>query len=74
MRKIAYTQKDGSLAVVYPVRNTHPQVEDLTDAEVEQRAFDRLPKDAINPQFVEFIPSDKTLRHLWRVVDGVVTV
>ncbi len=39
----------------------------LTDEEIEQRAWDALPKDAINPQFVDEseIPPDRTFRDAW---------
>lgn len=68
MRKIVYTQVNGRLAVVHPVRNTFPTPEKLTDAEIEQRAWDRLPADAINPLFVDegAIPSDRTFRNAWK--------
>jgi len=65
MRKIIYTKPDGGIAVVSPVRNTIPYVETLTDAEIEQRAFDRLPPNAINPHFVLSVPQDRTFRDAW---------
>lgn len=70
MRKIIYTLPNGNLAVVHPVRNNYPSNEELSDAEIEQRAWDKLPADAINPRFAEAseIPTDRTFRAAW--VDG----
>lgn len=67
MRKIIYTQPDGTLAVVHPVRNIRGD-EDLSDTQIEQRAFSRLPKNALNPQFVDasLVPADRTSRDAWR--------
>lgn len=67
MRKIVYETADG-IVVVHPVRNTFPESEALSDAEVEQRAWDRLPEDAGNPRFVDpaDIPSDRTFREAWK--------
>jgi len=72
MRKIVYTKPDGGIAVVSPVRNTMPDVEVLSDAEIEQRAWDKLPQDAIDPQFVEVIPADRTFRDAWKAESGAV--
>lgn len=68
MRKIVYTRPDGGICVVTPVRNTYPETEELTDAEVEQRAWDKLPDDAIDPRFVDEgdIPEDRTFRGAWK--------
>lgn len=68
MRKIIFTRPDGGLTVMHPVINTHPQREQITEAEAEQRAWNKLPKDAINPVFVEAsaIPSDRTFRNAWK--------
>lgn len=68
MRKIVYETTEGGIAVVHPIRNTFPVEEDLTDAEVEQRAWDRLPEDASNPRFVdpEDVPTDRTFREAWK--------
>jgi len=67
MRKIIYTRPDGGVSVVHPVRNTHPRPEQLTDAQIEERAWRKLPQNAINPQFVDesSIPSDRTFRNAW---------
>ena len=66
MRKILFTNTDGSLTVVHPVCNTIGETL-TTDAEIEQRAWDKLPVDAINPVFVDesVIPTDKTFRNAW---------
>jgi len=68
IRKIIYTRPDGGLSVVHPVRNTIGEVDGITDAEIEQRAWDKLPADAINPQFVDpaVIPTDRTYRDAWQ--------
>lgn len=67
MRKIVFTRADGGISIVHPVRNTHPILEQITDAQVERRAWDKLPEDAINPIFVDesTIPSDRTFRNAW---------
>lgn len=72
MRKIIYTRlADGGLSVVHPVRNTLPQRDpELTDAKIEQRAWDKLPKDAINPRWADEteLPTDRSFRNAW--IDG----
>ena len=67
MRRIIYTRPDGGLCVVHPVRNTVGETL-RTDKEIEQRAFGKLPSDAINPQFVELnaLPLDRTFRNAWK--------
>jgi hypothetical protein len=67
MRKIIYTKPGGSVAVVHPVRNTRGD-ESLSDLEIEQRAWARLPKGAITPEFVDaqVIPQDRKHRSAWR--------
>ena len=66
MRKILFTNTDGSLSLVHPVCNTIGETL-TTDAEIEQRAWDKLPVDAINPVFVDesVIPTDRTFRNAW---------
>jgi len=72
MRKIIFTGSDGALSIVHPVRNTLGETL-TTDAEIEQRAWDKLPEDAINPQFVEAdaIPTDRTFRNAWENNGGI---
>jgi hypothetical protein len=72
MRKIIYTRPDGGFSVLHPVRNTIGETL-TTDAEIEQRAWDKLPDDAINPQFVEAdaIPTDRTFRNAWEDNGGI---
>ena len=67
MRKIVYMRADGGMSVVHPNRNTHGEVPGITDAEVEQRAWDKMPADAINPRWVVDgeIPTDRTFRDAW---------
>jgi hypothetical protein len=75
MRKIIFTSSDGVLSVVHPVRNTLGETL-TTDAEIEQRAWDKLPEDSINPQFVDesVIPTDRTFRNAWKVESEAVSV
>ena len=75
MRKIIFTRSDGGISVVHPVRNTLGETL-TTDAEIEQRAWDKLPDDAINPQYVDesVIPTDRTFRNAWVVEAGTVIV
>jgi hypothetical protein len=72
MRKIIFTRPDGGISVVHPVRNTLGETL-TTDADIEQRAWDKLPEDAINPQFVEAdaIPTDRTFRNAWKDEGGI---
>jgi len=72
MRKIIFTGSDGALSIVHPVRNTLGETL-TTDAEIEQRAWDKLPEDAINPQFVEAdtVPTDRTFRNAWKDDNGI---
>lgn len=67
IRKIIYTKPDGSMVVVHPVRNTRGD-EGLTDEEIEQRAWNKLPAEAITPTYAdpEVIPADRTYRNAWR--------
>ena len=74
MRKIIFTRPDGGLSVVHPVINTIGEADGFTEAQAEQRAWDKLPVDAINPQFVEEteIPTDRTFRNAWKAGAGKV--
>ena len=70
MKKIIFTRADGGLSVVHPVINTHPVPEDITEQQALERAFARLPAEAIDPQIVDesAIPSDRTFRAAWKAV------
>jgi len=70
MRKIIFTRPDGGLSVVHPSRNTIGETL-TTDAEIEQRAWNKLPTDAINPKFVNAsdIPTDRTFRDAWEYTE-----
>ncbi len=72
MKKIIYTQADGSVAVVTPVINTSPVRENITEDEALHRAWDRLPPDAVDPQVIDesLIPTDRTFRDAWKVIAG----
>jgi hypothetical protein len=67
MRKIIYTRQDGMLLVVHPVINTFGEIEGFTEEQAEQRAWSKLPVDAINPRFVENseIPIERNFRDAW---------
>lgn len=75
MRKIIFTRPDGGLSVVHPVINTLGEAADFTEAKAEQRAWDKLPKDAINPRWADAveIPADRTFRDAWNDT-GIVSV
>lgn len=75
MKKIVYTRPDGGLSIVTPIINTHPVPEDITESQAILRAWDKLPKDAINPRFVDEseIPTDRTFRNAWED-NGAVSV
>lgn len=67
MRLILFTRPDGGVTVRRPVRNTVG--ESLkTDAEIESRAWQKLPADAIDPRWVSesAIPFDRTFRNAWK--------
>ena len=71
MKRIIYTRLDGGVSVVTPNINTN---EILTEEEAVQRAFDKLPAGAINPQIVEAntISSDRTFRNAWEKDEKVI--
>ena len=69
MRKIIYTRPDGGLSVVHPVINTK---ESITKEQALARALEKLPKDALNPQVVDSVPSDRTFRNAWKAGSGCV--
>ena len=71
MKRIIYTRLDGGVSVVTPNINTN---EILTEEEALQRAFDKLPSSAINPQIVEAntISSDRTFRNAWEKDEKVI--
>lgn len=64
MRKIIYQRPDGGVSIVTPALNQNDP-EGWTEADSEQRAWDKLPADAINPKFVDAadIPTDRTFRN-----------
>ena len=80
MKRIIYTrpagmldaQDEGGVSVVTPNINTD---ETITEEEALQRAFDKLPAGAINPQIVEAntISSDRTFRSAWEKNEKVIT-
>ena len=74
MRKIIFTRPDGGVSVVVPAINTIPDLENITEAEAEKRAWNKLPANAINPRFVTDadIPTDRTFRNAWK--DGGVKI
>ena len=74
MRNIIYTRKDGVLLVVRPVINTFGEVEGFTEEQAEQRAWSKLPVDAINPRFADNseIPTERNFRDAW--VDNAIEI
>lgn len=71
MRKIIYQRPDSGVSVVTPAFNLDDP-EGWTDADSEQRAWNKLPPDAINAKFIDstIIPTDRTFRSAW-TFDGV---
>ena len=73
MRRIIFTRPDGGLSVVTPVINTLLEHKNFTDADAEQRAWGKLPADAINPRWADAaeIPLDRVFRDAWEDNGGV---
>jgi hypothetical protein len=67
-KRIIYSKPNGEVAVVYPVINSYPVPEPITEDQAVERAMSRLPADAINPQIVDVsaIPVDRSQRRAWR--------
>jgi hypothetical protein len=76
MKAIVYTRPDGVLMVMRPVINTFGEAEGFTEEQAEQRAWSKLPVDAINPRFVveSEIPTDRTFRDAWADTATKITV
>lgn len=67
MRRIVFTRPNGKLSVIEPVINVLGEASGFTEEQAEQRAWDSMPADAINPQWIDedAIPKDRTLRDSW---------
>ena len=67
MRKIIFTRPDGGISVVTPALNTFGEAKGFTEADAEQRAWDKLPADAINPRWADTgeVPTDRGFRNAW---------
>ena len=67
MRRIIYERPNGGISIVHPIRNTVGETL-TTDAEIEQRAWDKLPATAIAPRYIDAseIPADRTFRDAWK--------
>lgn len=63
MRILVYTDKNGVFWEVFPVINT---LEKITEAQAEKRVWERLPKDVINPHFVDGIDLPIEFRDAWK--------
>jgi len=76
MKAIIYTRPDGMLMVMRPVINTLGEAEGFTEEQAEQRAWRKLPVDAINPRFVvdSEIPTDRTFRDAWADAATEITI
>jgi hypothetical protein len=80
MKRIIYMRADGGLSIVTPVINTHtlvdgqvvPIPEDISEDAAVQRAWEKLPAEAISPQIVEAdaVPADRTFRGAWVAGQG----
>ena len=64
-RRIIYGRLDGGVSVVIPARCIDDG--NLTDEEIFQRSWNKLPDDAINPQPITIadIPPDRIFRNAW---------
>lgn len=67
MKKIVYTQANGVLAIVTPVINTSPVLEDITEEQALARAISKLPPEVTSYVVVDGdkIPTDDTHREAW---------
>jgi hypothetical protein len=70
-RPVSAEDPEGGLSITTPARNTFGD-EGKTDEELEQRAWDKLPPDAINPVWIEEsdVPVDRTFRNALENVGG----
>jgi len=79
MRKIIYTQKNGIVAIVFPVPKERIEVVlgPMTDEEYATHVWERsVPADAINPRYVtdeevDAAFSDETFRDAWIDDNGI---
>ena len=62
---------EGGLDITSPAREM-PRDAGMTDAQIEQRAFDALPPEVLNPAFIEEsdVPLDRTFRNALENVGG----
>jgi len=67
MKKIVYTQANGVLAIVTPVINTSPVLENITEQQALERAISKLPVDVGSYVLVDEanITTDETHRNAW---------
>ena len=74
MKKIIYTRPDGGMSVVHPA--PHRGSEEIPEEQAVQRAWAKLPADAINPLVVDesAILSDRTYRNAWEKSGAAVGV
>lgn len=75
MRSIMFSLPDGRLCIMHPVKNTFPFPEAITDAAAEERAWNTLPSEALNPTWIsrDQIPGDRTFRNGWEAKDGSIS-
>lgn len=71
MKDIIYTNQDGGVTLVGAASISDlrkiPQFENMTQAEYEAHVWERaVPKDAINPQYIDEIPEDWHFRDAWK--------
>jgi len=67
MKRIIYTQANGVIAIVTPVINTSPVLENITEQQAIDRAISKLPEDVGDYVLVDEgnIPTDFTHRNIW---------
>ena len=73
MKKIMYVDSEGNTCVVHPVINIDEQI---TDDEAFERAYKKLPANALNIQVVEpdVVPKDRAFRNAWKLENKSITV
>lgn len=76
MKRIAYTNPDGSVSICCPcISEDDP--EGMTEDDALQRALQKdIPPTAQNVTVIEptAIPSDRSKRYAWRIKNGVIVV
>lgn len=75
MKKIIFTQADGSIAVIHPVINTIGEAKGFTEDDALLRAMKDIPPNVAWTIVDEGdVPTDRTNREAWVLRDGKITV